>query len=186
MAVDSYMLFQTYDSKYLPAESQVDFGNSSSDAVGKPFLSQTGNVFEVDTFSFDIEQTINMGSQSSGAGAGKVQFNPFKITRKIDKASSQLFLMACQGKTFKTVSLGFRKSAGTEASGLFFLRFDFSFVAVKTISWSHGDDSPTEDVELEYGGLGILYAVQNKDGTMAPQNEISWDKIKNIDTSGKS
>ena len=27
------------------------------------------------------------GAQSTGAGAGKVTFNPFSITRKIDKAS---------------------------------------------------------------------------------------------------
>src|SRR5258708_5503239 len=31
------------------------------------------------------------GSQSSGAGAGKVPFNPFSITRKIDKSSPVLF-----------------------------------------------------------------------------------------------
>jgi hypothetical protein len=31
------------------------------------------------------------GSQSSGAGAGKVTFNPFSITRKIDKSSPVLF-----------------------------------------------------------------------------------------------
>jgi type VI protein secretion system component Hcp len=29
----------------------------------------------------------SIGSQSSGAGAGKVTFNPFSITRKIDKSS---------------------------------------------------------------------------------------------------
>ncbi len=33
-----------------------------------------------------------IGSQSSGAGAGKVTFNPFSITRKIDVASSALFI----------------------------------------------------------------------------------------------
>ena len=27
--------------------------------------------------SFDIEQTLSIGSQSTGAGAGKVTFNPF-------------------------------------------------------------------------------------------------------------
>ena len=27
--------------------------------------------------SFDIEQVLNIGSQSTGAGAGKVSFNPF-------------------------------------------------------------------------------------------------------------
>jgi type VI protein secretion system component Hcp len=31
------------------------------------------------------------GSQSSGSSAGKVTFNPFSITRKIDKSSPKLF-----------------------------------------------------------------------------------------------
>ena len=42
-----------------------------------------------ESFSFDIEQTLNIGSQSTGAGAGKVTFNPFSITRKIDPGSNR-------------------------------------------------------------------------------------------------
>ncbi len=34
---------------------------------------------------------INGGSQSTGAGAGKVTFNPFHITKKTDAASPELF-----------------------------------------------------------------------------------------------
>jgi len=34
---------------------------------------------------------VSGGSQSTGAGAGKVTFNPFSITRKVDK-SSPIFL----------------------------------------------------------------------------------------------
>ena len=30
---------------------------------------------------------LSIGSQSTGAGAGKVTFNPFSITRKIDVSS---------------------------------------------------------------------------------------------------
>ena len=41
-----------------------------------------GSMFEVASFSFDIEQTLNIGSQSSGAGAGKVTFNPFTVKGK--------------------------------------------------------------------------------------------------------
>jgi hypothetical protein len=33
----------------------------------------------------------SIGSQSSGAGAGKVTFNPFSITRKIDKSSPTFY-----------------------------------------------------------------------------------------------
>jgi type VI protein secretion system component Hcp len=32
-----------------------------------------------------------IGSQSSGAGAGKITFNPFSITRKIDQSSPVFF-----------------------------------------------------------------------------------------------
>jgi hypothetical protein len=35
--------------------------------------------------------SLNLGSQSSGAGAGKVTFNPFSITRKIDAVSPSFF-----------------------------------------------------------------------------------------------
>jgi len=34
------------------------------------------------TNTADIEQVLNIGSQSSGAGAGKVTFNPFNIEKK--------------------------------------------------------------------------------------------------------
>ena len=182
MAVDSFMTFQDYAGNWLPSESQVSFEKSpKTDEIGKPIVeAPDGSVFEVDNFSFDIEQTINMSSQSSGAGAGKINFNPFKITRKIDKASPTLFQMACKGTTFKFVRLGFRKAAGVEATGLFFLRFDFKLVAVKTISWAHGDDSPTEDVEMQFGGLQIQYGVQAAGGSIKKQNLVGWNSIKNI------
>jgi type VI protein secretion system component Hcp len=35
---------------------------------------------------------ITGGSQSTGAGAGKVTFNPFSITKRVDKASPVFFL----------------------------------------------------------------------------------------------
>jgi type VI protein secretion system component Hcp len=38
-----------------------------------------GSAFEIEDFSFDIEQVLNIGSQSTGAGAGKVTFNPFHV-----------------------------------------------------------------------------------------------------------
>jgi hypothetical protein len=45
---------------------------------GKNSTSPKGSgLFEINDFSFDIEQVLNIGSQSSGAGAGKITFNPF-------------------------------------------------------------------------------------------------------------
>ena len=38
-----------------------------------------GGTFEVEDYSFDIEQVLNIGSQTGGAGSGKVTFNPFSV-----------------------------------------------------------------------------------------------------------
>lgn len=142
MAIDSYIAFQQYSSggAWLDSELQVDFSKINQPLMDTPSKLTQGKIFEIDDFSFDIEQTLNIGSQASGAGAGKVTFNPFSITRKTDRASPLLFEMACSGTPFETVVLALAKSAGgattaaVNSASLIFLRFDFKLVAVKTIS----------------------------------------------------
>ncbi len=190
MAIDSYMAFQQYGGTYLTAESQVDLSKNSEPLMTAPTAPfKPGQVFEVEDYSFDIEQTLNIGSQSSGAGAGKVSFNPFSITRKIDKASPVFFEMACSGTAFQQVTLALRKSVGAsgggaDVSGQIFLRFDFKLVAVKTISWSHDDESPKETVTFEYGGLQVRYNQQDPSGSMTSGKAAlfvgGWNRVKNI------
>ncbi len=196
MAIDSYMAFQQYGGTYLQAESQVDLTNNKEPLMTTPTKAfVAGQVFEVEDYSFDIEQTLNIGSASSGAGAGKVTFNPFSITRKIDKASPLFFQMACSGTAFQMVSLGIRKSVGASAggglvSGQMFLRFDFKLVAVKTISWSHDDESPKETVTFEYGGLQVRYNQQAASGSMTGDGTAliagGWNRVKNVQDTGPS
>jgi type VI secretion system secreted protein Hcp len=184
MAFDTYMTFIDPSGTALQGESQVDKAAFNNDQLAKnaPAV-QAGTVFEIDDFSFDIEQVLNIGSQSSGAGAGKVTFNPFQITRKSDRVSAQLFAMCCGGQHFKQVVLCLRRAGGdpTSSSGTTFLRFDFGLVAVKTISWSgsDGDESPKEEVTFEYGALKVTYAQQNVDGTAMPSRSSSWNRVWN-------
>ena len=106
MAIDSYMYFQDYQGNYLKSESQVDLKkNGDQDDLYNPFKAafDAKGLFEVEDYSFDVEQTLNIGSQSSGAGAGRITFNPFSITRKIDVSSNIFFSNACSGKSFKQV-----------------------------------------------------------------------------------
>lgn len=192
MAIDSIMVFKPYNSNAIQAEAQLVLqGSAGSEPLAtadgfnlKSYVSGK-QVFEVEDYSFDIEQQLNIGSQSTGAGAGKVTFNPFSITRKIDKSSPQFFQMACAGTPFETVYLCLRKSAGTaegdQTSGLIFLRFDFKLVAIKTISWSHDEESPKETMTFEYGGLQIRYTQQGADGQFTfGVNKSGWNRVKNI------
>lgn len=190
MAIDSFLYFQDYQSEYLKFESrvQLDSGTGENPELFKPFKAafdakgrdgRTG-LAEVEDYSFDIEQVLNIGSQSSGAGAGKVTFNPFSITRKIDCASADYFQKACSGTPFKSVGLGLRKSAGGNTSGIFFVVFTFRLVAVKTISWAHDDESPKETITFEYGGLHVMYSQQAPDGKALTIDAGGWNRVKNI------
>ena len=38
--------------------------------------------FEISDYSFDIEQTLNIGPTTNGPGAGHVKLNPFSIARR--------------------------------------------------------------------------------------------------------
>ena len=199
MAVDAYCMFIPYTGKSPESESQVDFSNNN-EQLAKEFkggtsmqlsggkISSFGTIFEIEDYSFDIEQTINIGSQSGGTGAGKVTFNAFSITRKIDQASPVLFEQCCGGSAFKQVSIALRKSGGeaasggssTMTSGVVFVRFDFKLVAVKTISWAHDDESPKETVTFDYGGLLIRYNAQNPDGSLySSVKQGGWNRVKN-------
>ena len=181
MAIDSYVVFIPYTGSPLSSESQVDM-SSNNEELAKDLkgYASAKQLFEVEDYSFDIEQVLNIGSQSTGAGAGKITFNPFSITRKIDRSSPILFDMACSGTAFKQVSLALRKSAGGTQSGVIFLRFDFKLAAVKTISWSHDDESPKETTTFEYGGMLIRYCQQQANGQLTNAIPGGWNRVKNV------
>jgi type VI secretion system secreted protein Hcp len=189
MAIEAYMYFKDYQNKFLMSESQVTLsgGAPNIDGVVQPFLdaakaysAPNSGLFEIEDYSFDIEQVLNIGSQSSGSGAGKVTFNPFSITRKIDCASTEFFQKSCSGTPFQMVGLGMRKSAGGSASGAMYLVFTFKLVAVKTISWAHDDEAPKETVTFEYGGLNIQYCQQQPNGQLLAPKPGGWNRVKNI------
>jgi type VI secretion system Hcp family effector len=78
-----------------------------SNPVASSVGPNTGGVFEIDDFSFGIEQTLNIGSQSSGAGAGKVTLNPFQITKQVDSSTPVLFASAISGEAFSEIKCSF-------------------------------------------------------------------------------
>jgi len=191
MAVDGYMYFLGYDTKYGKSESQIDRSIVNDkdkfwthrDFDFKTALDDNG-LFQIEDFSFDIEQTLNIGSQSTGVGAGTVTFNPFSITRKIDQFSGDLFEKSCSGTPFKKVVLGLRKSSGGPTSGVIYLAFVFKMVGVKTISWSYDDEAPKETTTFEYGGFQIHYAPQLPNGQFGTILPGGWNRVRNVkDTS---
>ncbi len=170
MAFDAFV-------KFKPAGAAVAITGEGLDSQFKG----SDGWFEIKEFSFGIENTLNISSASTGAGAGKAEFKEFTIKKQTDNASPGLALTCGMGGHYEEVQLRLRKSGAKSTGGDVYLSYDFKLVAVKSVEWtgSSGDDVPEETVVFEYGALQITYRPQNKDGTLGNKNIKAWNKMTN-------
>ncbi len=129
------------------------------------------------TVSTDMVQTLNIGSQSGGSGAGKVTFNPFSFSKKPDSHSPELFSKLCNGNPFQKVSLDVLNTAGAS-----YLNFTMGLVALRSLalSVSAGDSTPVESITVEYGHAAYSVLSQNPDGSAGKSIGAGWDSTKNV------
>ena len=131
---------------------------------------------EVLTASFDAEQTLNIGSQSSGAGAGKATFNPFSITRKPDANSAAFWAHLCDGAAIKSMVLTAIRTGSTAP----FVSYTMGLVAVKTMAVAASESGDlVETVTFEYEQATYGAAAQNPDGSLGSVVTSGWDVTKN-------
>jgi type VI secretion system secreted protein Hcp len=100
-------------------------------------------------FALSAQGAQSIGSQSSGAGAGKVSIQSFTITKTLDKSSPLLFQAAATGKHFKDAVLSFtHKASGKEET---YLKFDFQNVLISSVQdGSSGGGQPSEQVTFNF------------------------------------
>lgn len=172
MAFDAYL--------YFPGQSLV-IGETTDDKMAK------NNAFELREFEFGAENNVNIGSDTSGAGAaGKATFKEFKIKKRTDTASCGIFHTLCTGNHFKEGVIELRRSGGSaDSSGSTFMKFHFKLLMVKEMTWAgeEGDDILEEEITFEYGAIKVEYFKQSSDGKLAKasggQGETKWSRVLN-------
>jgi type VI secretion system secreted protein Hcp len=109
----------------------------------------------IEVSSFSWGQTNSGSSSTGGGGEGKVTFKEFKITKKTDSSSIDLFNRCATGAHIPRVVIREVKSGNQQP----YLVFTFGLIFVKTIDWagSSGDDVPTESIVFDYGAVQIQY-----------------------------
>ena len=91
--------------------SNPNLGGLNTVPVGESQVSGSQNQeFDVTSFDLGVTNTLNVGSQSTGAGAGKVTFQPFTVTKTVDRYSSNLFLNLAAGKALASAEIIVRKA----------------------------------------------------------------------------
>lgn len=140
---------------------------------------------QVSSLQYDTEQTLNIGSQSSGAGAGKIAFNPLTITKIVDQASGPLFTAMALGQAYQTVEFIFVRSSGGSGTVDVIYKLTLKLAAVKKISigsvdCSSGCTGLAESVSFEYGGLIMTTYTQSKTGQITGTKLNGWNRVKNV------
>ncbi|MDO6590541.1 Hcp1 family type VI secretion system effector [Loktanella sp. D2R18] len=171
------MAFDTF--LYFPNQSLV-VGESLDAEMSKK------KAFEISDFSFGVENTVNLGSGSGGAGSGKANFSEFEVNKLTDTGSCGLFATCCTGNHFDEAIVELRRAGGSNnKSGTTFIKIHFKMVIVTEMTWNgaDGEDGLNESVKFKYGALRIEYFKQNEKGVMskAPggQGEAKWSQILN-------
>ena len=163
MAVDAFIQFEK------AMATMADVKGESMDPSFKGY-------FELKDFSFGVENKTTIGSATSGAGAGKIQFNEF-TTRKIADAASPFFFKNCAaGAHYKLVTLAIRRPGDNATqTGKPYLVFSFGTVFCTKIDWTGpGDEGPEESITFAYGALDVAYAQQKPDGSLETPKNTSW------------
>ena len=151
------------------------------EATAKNF--DTPAQISVEAFNLEVAQTLNIGSQSTGGGAGKITFNPFQIKKHYDAASPKLFQAACTGTnlgavTFSIVKTGSGSADGTTAAKPY-LVISFDKIYVKTIIVETLGAYTMEVVSFEYGAIAFAYS-KLVNGVLTPSTQSGWDRTKNV------
>jgi type VI secretion system secreted protein Hcp len=157
-----------------PAPAATTAGITLTLSNGQPLTGgdPTGPAFEITDWSFGVENPTTIGSATGGAGAGKVKFDEFKITKRVDTASPMLFKACASGQHFKEVVITVRRAGQSTA----YVTYKLETVFITSIqTGSSGGETPMETITFVYGKL-----TTTETPVSGPLVSFGWDQIRNI------
>jgi len=159
-------------------------GLSASAAYARPVgtltctSSSAGQLkFNVSYFNFGLQNTLNIGSQSSGAGAGKVTFQPLEVHASLSTFSS-LMTQAANGTALQSCLLNTTLSDGSQAEFDFKLVVIASLNAVASMPAQSNEPARYTDVNFEYGAIEVRSSGSADDGGTGP-SQSGWNVVTN-------
>jgi len=155
-----------------PTPGPVTAANVPLSYLGIPTIpgesTDTAHANQITVLSWSLGTTGPGGGQGCGSNTGPggqgAGGQTLTIVKGIDKATPPLMLAATAGTNLGTVTLAVTKQT-SGAAAREYLRYTFTLVQVKSVSWSHDDVSPKEVVTFTYGGMQTSYVPQNPDGS---------------------
>lgn len=138
----------------------------------------------ISNYTFNTSQSLNIGSQATGVGAGKVVFDPLTIVKPITENTPLYFVAEASGKAFKNVTVSVYSIVnGTDTLTC---KYTFGIAAISNIvdTLDIDKNSPTyglfvEKIAFQYGTVLIEYHKLNSTTPASGLVSGSWSKITN-------
>lgn len=137
---------------------------------------------EIEVLSWSWGAT-NSGSTigAGGGGAGKVVFQDFHFTKRIDKSSPQILLRCCTGQHIPKATLTVHRASSSAGGSLGPVLFqcDLTQVLVSSFQSSDTPDAPdvppTDSFSLNFTKIEFRYMPQSDNGVASPPVRACWD-----------
>ena len=140
----------------------VDVFLKLGDIKGESKDSKHAGEIDVLSWSWGLAQTGTVSS-GGGGGSGKVSFNDFQFTHRLDKASPLLMKACATGEHVKEGTLVSRKAGKGQQE---FLIIKMSDILVTSVQTSASNELPMESVSLQFAKVDLEYKPQKPNGTL--------------------
>jgi type VI secretion system secreted protein Hcp len=131
---------------------------------------------EVQSWSWGGQNVSSSGS-GSGHGTGKVHFQDFHFTKRMDNCTNQLLKFCADGKHIDSIKLTCRKASG-ETGGIDFWVMEFKkcyITSVQTGQSGGGGELPYDQVAFSFDEVKNTYKKQDSGGKASAGPEFSYD-----------
>jgi type VI secretion system secreted protein Hcp len=130
---------------------------------GESSDSKHKNEIEIENYSFGVSQQ-GAASHGGGMGAGKAHFQDFSFSKRIDKATPNLFVAAATGRHISEALLTVRKAGGEQQE---YFKVTLTDVLISSYSTSGNEGAiPLESIALNFSEAKIEYSPQSKSGSL--------------------
>ena len=159
-------------SSFGSAYAAVDYFLKIEGVPGESTDDKHKGEIEIDSFSWGVSNSGSMAG-GGGGGTGKVQFQDFHFTKKVDKSSPKLMEAVATGEHLRSVDLVVRKAGGEQME---YYKIELQDVVISGYSTTGSSgEAPTESVSFNFSKIVFEYTPQNADGTAAAPIRTGWD-----------
>ncbi len=137
---------------------------------------------ELRSFEFPLENVLNIGAATGGAGAGKVSFGKIRLTKLVDSSTDELLKTVTSGAAFPEglVTIQIPGPDGPRTV----VKIRLGLVGISNYQQGGKAEPPLlENISLEVGNFTFGYRGVNPNGSPKAPVFYGWDRVRNVASS---